>query len=271
MSVSREAFSIGDFPIYWYGIIISASILLDFILVFFLCKRKGFDRDTPYDLLLATVPAGVVVGRLFSVLFDSDLSILDYFDFRGGGMSILGALVGGLISLGIYALIKKKNYLDLLDIIAPLVLLAQGIGRWGNFFNQEVYGQEILNPNRQWFPLAVYIDHEGGFFQALFFYESVLNLIGFALLITLLYTIKNKKGVVVSTYLIFYGGVRFFLEGLRQPQFVLEMFGLPISKVISAVMVFVGVALLIYTLFFQGKIKTKKSVGKKVHDNQKSN
>lgn len=270
MSVSRQAFSIGDFPIYWYGIIIAGAILLDFVLVFFLSKRKGFDNDTPYDLLLATVPAGIIFARLFSVLFDADLSILDYFDFRGGGMSILGALIGGLISLGIYALIKKKNYLDLLDIIAPLVLLAQGIGRWGNFFNQEVYGREILDPNKQWFPLAVFIEREAGYFQALFFYECVLNLIGFALLITLFYTVKNKKGVVVSTYLIFYGFIRFFLEGLRQPEFVLQMFGLPISRVISAVMVLSGIALLVYVLFFQGKKFAKKSLKKESHGKQEA-
>lgn len=254
LSPSRVAFNIAGYDIYWYGLIIASALIIDFVLVFFLCKRKKLGSDAPFDLTLFVVPLGIVFARLFAVLFDEDLSILDYFDFRGGGMSIIGAIFGGVLGVTLYSLIKKKNFLLVADIIAPLVILAQSIGRWGNFFNQEIYGKQITNPNDQWFPFAVYIDAEGGYFQALFFYESILNLLGFVFLITLFLSVK-KKGIVVASYLIYYGSIRFILESLRQEQYILRMLGLPISKVLSAVMIACGVGILLYVIITEGKKK----------------
>ena len=257
---SRVAFSISGFDVYWYGIIIAFTILLSFILVFLFCKKKHYDKDLPFDLILATVPAGVIFARLFSVIFESGVSITDFFKFRDGGLSIIGAVIGGAISVGIYCIIKKKNFFEIADIILPLVILSQAIGRWGNYFNQEVYGREILDPSRQWFPLAVHITSDGvdGYFEALFFYESVLNLIGFVLLITLLFTVKDKKGLVMGTYFMYYGAVRFFLEPLRNERYILRMFDFPISRIISGIMFVVGLAVLIYVIFFQEKVKNNK-------------
>lgn len=244
IKVSKVAFSIGEYDIYWYGIIIASAILLDFVLVFFLAKYKKLDKEAPFDLVLFLVPLGIIFGRLFAVIFDSDLSISEYFDFRGGGMSIIGAVFGGAIGVFLYSLIKKQNMLRVADIVAPLVILAQSIGRWGNFFNQEIYGREILDPSKQWFPNAVFIDAEGGYFQALFFYESMLNLLGFAVLITLFFTVK-KDGIVLSAYLIFYGASRLVLESFRQEQYVLRLLGMPISQVLSGVMVVIGIVLMV--------------------------
>ncbi len=253
--LNRVAFTIFGLDVYWYGIIITSAIVLDFVLLFFLCKKQKLNSDTPFDLLLFLVPLGILFARLFSVVFDSGLTIADYFEFRSGGMSIIGGLIGGTLGLALYCLIKRKNFLEIADIIAPLVILAQAIGRWGNYFNLEVYGKQILDESLQWFPLAVEVN--GEFFMALFFYESMLNLLGFALMISLFFVKNKEKGVILATYLCYYGVVRFILEGFRQEEYILRLGSLPISRILSGVMVLIGVAIFAYIIVNKIKLKNK--------------
>ena len=217
-AVDRVAFSVFGEPIYWYGLIITFAIVLDFILLGFLCKKYGYDKDMPFDLVLSAVVLGIVGARLFSVLFDTSAGISDFFNFRDGGMSIIGGLIGGVIGVGVYSLIKKCNFFMVTDVLAPLVILAQGIGRWGNFFNEEVYGMEVVNKSLQWFPFAVNVD--GGWYLALFFYESVLNILGFVLLIFLLKRYRTSFGITTGAYLVYYGVIRMILETFRDNEFI---------------------------------------------------
>ena len=220
--LDRVAFSLFGLDIYWYGLIITCAIILCFVLCILLVRKKCMEPDLPYDLLLVLLPSAIIFARLFAVLFDADLSLSDYFDFRGGGLSIIGAIIGGALGLGIYCIIKKRNFLAIADILAPLLILGQAIGRWGNYFNKEVYGQVVTDESLQWFPYAVEIGSK--WYQALFFYEFVANLLGFILLLSLLMWVKKeRKGVVVATYLIYYGAVRFFLEGLRTEKYILKI------------------------------------------------
>ena len=92
--VDRVAFTIFNIDVYWYGIFITLGIFLAFIIAFFLCKRKGLDKDMPYYIIISILPIGILSARLFAVVFDSELSILDYFKFRDGGLSIIGAVLG---------------------------------------------------------------------------------------------------------------------------------------------------------------------------------
>lgn len=239
--VERVAFSAFGFDIYWYGLIISSAIMLAFGLLYVLRKREGLDKDAPVDLLLCVVPIAIVGARLFSVTFEEGLDITDFFKFREGGMSIIGACIGGLLGIVIYCLIKKKNVLSICDLICPLLILGQAIGRWGNYFNSEVYGREILDESMQWFPFAVEVS--GRWFMALFFYESVLNLLGFVLLISLFYLKKRPKGIILASYLTYYGTIRFILEGLRQEEYVLRLGSLPISRFFSGIMVVGGITI----------------------------
>lgn len=245
LAINRVAFSLFGVDVYWYGLIITSAIVLDFILLSIMCKKYGYDKDMPFDLVLSAVILGIVGARLFSVIFDAGSSIADFFSFRDGGMSIIGGLIGGIIGVGLYAIIKKCNFFMVTDCLAPLVILAQGIGRWGNFFNQEVYGQEVLNESLQWFPYAVNID--GSWYQALFFYESVLNILGFVLLIFLLKYNRKHYGITTGSYLIYYGAIRFFLEALRDNEFILRWGAVPISQLMSAIMVLTGVTIIVVT------------------------
>lgn len=265
----RIAFSLFGTEIYWYGIIMAFSILVAFILVLFYCSKKKLGTDFAFGMLLATVLPGILSARLFSVLFEDDSSILDFFKFRDGGMSIIGAIMGGVIGITIYALIKKKNFFEISDIVAPVLILGQAIGRWGNFANQEVYGMMVTDPSLQWFPYAVFIDSEHAWFQALFFYESMLSLIGFALLTTLLFKSK-KKGIVTGTYLLFYGIVRSIMEGMRSDEFVLKLAGFPVSRILSYGMIIAGFAILVFVLFFQKNKNQKNKTSTQTTKKQKN-
>lgn len=255
LAVSRVAFTIGDTDIYWYGVIMCLAILAAIIVATMFCKIKKYDTDIPINIALVVVPIGILSARLFSVLFESGLSISDFFNFRTGGMSIIGAVIGGAIGLTVYVFIKKpQSKLLYFDTLVVVLILAQAIGRWGNFFNGEVYGQVIEESSFfARFPFAVEID--GVHYQALFMYESVLNLIGF-LILSLIYLCSNKKGLPTAIYLIFYGAVRTFLEQFRQQEYILKLGNIAISRLFSFLMIIAGIVLLIIIL-----VQSKKREG----------
>lgn len=252
--VDRVAFSIGGYDIYWYGLIICFAIIVAVLIATLYCKKKAYGTDMPLNIALVILPTGILSARLFAVLFDSSLQIGDFFNFRTGGMSIIGAVIGGGLGLLVYCLIKReKNILRYFDVLVVVLILAQAIGRWGNFFNGEVYGQVMdENSTFAFFPFAVKI--EGVIYQALFFYEFVLNLVGFAIL-SVIFMKTKTNGYATGIYLIYYGIVRTCLEPLRQTEYVLTLAGLPISQVCSAIMIAVGVAIIVALIVISKKRK----------------
>lgn len=251
--LSRVAFTIFGRDIYWYGIIITFAIVLAFVLAFVLAKRRSLNSNLPYEIIIAILPLGILSARLFSVIFEPGLTIADYFDFAGGGMSIIGAIIGGAVGIILLCLIRKHNFLEVADLLVVVLIMAQGIGRWGNYFNGEVYGQLVTNPALQHLPFAVEID--GKFYEALFFYESMLDLLGFAGLMCMFWFIK-QKGWCVATYLVYYGTIRAILETRRQAEFVLKLGGVAVSQVMSFVMIAAGVGIFVYLII--KNFKTKK-------------
>lgn len=254
LGVDRVAFSIGGTDIYWYGIIMCASILVAIGVAMMYCKVKKYDTEMPLNIALVVVPVGILSARLFSVLFEEGLSMSDFFNFRTGGMSIIGAVIGGAIGLVVYLLIKKpENKWIYFDTLVVVLILSQAIGRWGNYFNNEVYGQVVeAGTFFARFPFAVEID--GVYYQALFFYECVLNLVGF-LILSLLYLCSDKKGLPTATYLVYYGIVRTVLEQFRQEEYILRLGSVAISRVFSVAMIVIGIAMLILVLIQARKKK----------------
>ena len=250
LAINGVAFTIAGIEIYWYGVIMCLAILLALVLATLFCKVKKYDTDIPLNIALVVVPVGILSARFFYVLFDNGLS--EFFNFRSGGMSIIGAVVGGALGLIAYLLIKKpKDKWVYFDVLAVVLILAQAVGRWGNFFNGEVYGQVIESGSEfAKFPFAVKI--EGIYYQALFLYESVLNLIGFAIL-ALTFLCSKRKGLPTAMYLIYYGLVRTILEGFRQEGYILRLGSFAVSRLFSIAMIVIGVALLVWIL-----IKSKK-------------
>lgn len=256
----RVAFELFGEPIYWYGIIIAMAALFAFGLSFSLLKHRNLPSDLPIDVFLAIIPIGIIFARLFSVVFEDGTTILDFFNFRDGGLSIIGAVLGGTIGIGALCAIKKINFFKVADIIVPVLILAQAIGRWGNFANGEVYGWVVTNPALQFFPFAVAVG--GEWHLALFFYEFVLNLLGFALLMILYFKTK-KAGICTGAYLVYYGTIRLILENFRDGQFVLKFFGLPISQIISGAFIVAGIIILILVNSKTKKQKMKENANEK--------
>ena len=240
--LERVAFSIGKFEIYWYGIIMATAILIAFLLAIFLYKKRGENSTFAFEAFLTVVISGLIGARLFSVIMEEGTSITDFFKFRDGGMSIIGAIIAGAIGIEILCKIRKKNFFQCADVVVVVLILAQAIGRWGNFANEEVYGTVITNESWQFFPFGVFIN--GQWHYALFFYEFVLDLLGFGLLL-FLFLKFNKKGLTTGVYLLYYGIIRMLLEPLREDAFILKLWGTPISSAMAlAMVVFGGIILL---------------------------
>ena len=255
--LNRVAFSIFGVDIYFYGLIIGLGVLACLITAIILCKVKKIDTSYALETFLTILPSGILGARLFSVIFEDGLTILDFFNFRTGGMSIIGAVIGGAIGILVYMLIKKKPFLFIADIVTSVLMLGQSVGRWGNYFNNEVYGLQVTNPDLQFFPFAVNIN--GAWYEALFFYESVLTLIGF-IVVLIVYLKTKKTGIATASYFTYYGLIRLILETRRQPEFILKWGNVPVSMLIAGVFMLVGIAIFVYLII---KNKKENSLGRK--------
>ena len=246
-------------------------MLLCVILASPLMKKRGENPDFLLDLMICVIPCSIIFARLWYVLFAiSDFhSFKDVINIRSGGMAIYGGVLGGALGIFIACKIHKVNMGKILDVGAVMLPLGQAIGRWGNFFNQEVYGQEITNKAFQFFPLAVQIDKTGLFVwhQALFFYESILNIILFIGLYKFLWRYKGKtNGFCVALYFIGYGTIRGILENFRDSEYNLPFFGhelkIKAMVLISIILMVFGLLLLIFLKIKDYKIKKTEAENK---------
>ena len=243
------------FTIYYYAIIIVFGIICATVVAGILFKHRNLPADWILDLLLCVLPLGIIGARTFFCLTDPSTSMADWFTkFRDGGLSIIGGVMGGSLGVVLFCLIHKLNFLRVADCVVPGVILAQAIGRWGNFVNQEVYGPEITNPALQWFPIGVFIDDVQEWHYAFFFYESVVNLLIFVGLFILMWKFTKKPhGLALSGYIFGYGLVRSIMEPLRDEQFILGS-NLPVSQVVALCMAVGGVLLFAAILLVNKKL-----------------
>ena len=230
------AFTIFGRDIYWYGILISLSVVLAVIMVYREAKREGLDADCMLDYALLTVPIAIVCERIFFVILEWDQYAAD--PIRAlyiweGGIAIYGAVIGGVIATLIFSRWKKISFWKLADLVAPGLVLGQAIGRWGNFFNQEAFGGLVTDPAWQYFPYAVYIERLGEWHQATFFYESVACFLIFIFLMIYRRKAKNAPaGNLFLWYWVLYGIERAYVEGLRTDSLWMFKDGIPIGSLI---------------------------------------
>lgn len=268
--VNRVAFELFGLPIYWYAIIIVSGVIIAMWLSTREAVRVGLKPDDVTDFMLIGLPVSIIGARLYYILFDLQYYIDDpsqIFNIRSGGIAIYGALIAGGIWLYFFC---QRNFISpwtFLDIAAPSVLLAQGIGRWGNFMNHEAFGAEVSRSFLEslYIPKFIidnmYIDE--AYRQPTFLYESVWNVIGFIVLIFLRKkTGLLKEGEVFLSYLIWYGFGRFFIEGMRTDS--LYLFGdIRVSQALSALLFFGAIGLLIWRRKNQTLKDYNRSFGKK--------
>lgn len=234
LSVNRVAFKIIGMPIYWYGIIIATGFLLAVLLGMRNSKKVGIEPDNILDLVLFAAPAAIIGARLFYVIFSWQLfkdNLIDVFNTRKGGLAIYGGVLAAFLVAYIFSKKKKIRVLNLLDFGVPYLVMAQGIGRWGNFFNQEAFGTATTLPwrmnsetvNATLSSLQQGIDLTKWGAHPTFLYESLMD---FAIFAFLIWFSKRKKleGEVFFMYMILYGAGRFFIEGLRTDSLMLGSF-----------------------------------------------
>lgn len=212
---SRTIF--GGLP--WYGVLIVAGMGLAIWLASLEEKRMKLPPDTVVDLALAAIPMGIVGARLYYVLMSweyfavNPVSVLYVWE---GGLAIYGGVIGGAAGVWLCARKKKLSFAVMADMIAPGLILAQALGRWGNYFNMEAYGPEITQKTLQFFPYGVLIAQKQGYVwhMATFFYESIWNAAGFCVLWAIRKRIRHA-GNLFCWYLLIYGSGRFLIEQLR--------------------------------------------------------
>lgn len=203
----------------WYSVLIVTGICLALFIASREEKRLALPRDTVVDLALWVVPFGIIGARLYYVLFawetfaPNPISVLYVWQ---GGLAIYGAIIGGFLAVVLFARRRKLALGTLTDLIAPGLILAQAIGRWGNYFNMEAYGVQITDPAWQFFPAAVFIPGTTGgtWHMATFFYESMWNLAVFIVLM-LSRRRMHRTGDLSLWYFLLYGAGRLIIEGLR--------------------------------------------------------
>lgn len=226
-----------------YGVLIAAAIAVGVCLCSRREKEMGLPREISVDLALWAVPLGVIGARIYYVIFQWDMyasNPLRILYIWEGGLAIYGAVIGG--AAGAYLLSKRRKvaFSQLADLVAPSLILAQAIGRWGNFFNGEAYGYLIENEALHFFPVAVQV--AGQWHMATFFYESLWDLIGFFVLWKKRNQMK-KSGDLFLLYLVWYGLGRSVIEGLRTDSLMLG--SLRISQVLSGILCLTAGILLI--------------------------
>ncbi len=253
LSVNPIAFNLFGIDIMWYAIIIVSAIVLVSWLASKEAVKVGLREDDVVDLMLWALPISIVGARLYYVLFELDYYIENpgqILAIRSGGLAIYGGLIAGGLVVYFFTRHRFISTWKFLDVAAPSVILAQGIGRWGNFMNHEAYG-EVVSLNfleslhlPKFIIENMYID--GEYRQPTFLYESVWSILGFVVLI-LLRRKPNflKEGEVALVYVIWYSLGRFFIEGMRTDSLWIGDV-IRVSQMLSGLLFIGAIGLLIY-------------------------
>ena len=244
---------LGIISIHWYSILLFIAILLGSNLAIKEAKKHGFEEDFMVNLLFLGVIIGILGARIYYVIFNFDYykdNLIEVFKVWNGGLAIHGGIIAGFITIATICYKKKVNLLKILDYLVVGLIIAQAIGRWGNFFNGEAHGaitslsylESLYLP--QFIIDGMYIN--GSYYIPTFLYESIWCLIGFIIMIILRRKKFMKVGYLTSFYLVWYGVERFFVEGLRTDS--LMFFSLRIAQLVSLVMIVIGIVIFIYSL-----------------------
>lgn len=263
LDISFPGLGIGDFTpprtlpftvfgkeIYLYGVIIAFGFLLGIFYLRARCREFGSNFDLVTDAILFAVPIAIVCARIYYVAFqwdnykDNPISVLYIWQ---GGIAIYGGVIGAVIGLLLFAKIKKQKLTPYLDMAGLGLLIGQSIGRWGNFFNREAHGSEILND----FFLRMGLTGSDGvvrYWHPTFLYESVWNCVGF-LLLHFLSKRRKFDGQVFLWYVAWYGLGRVWIEGLRTDSLYLPGTAIRVSQLLAGLSCLAAVGILLYIRF----------------------
>ena len=243
--MDRILFSVGPITIYWYSVTMLLAVLIGIYLSFRESKKQKM-YEFISDLSLYIILFGIIGARLYYVIFNFDsykYNLLSIFKIWEGGIAIYGAIIGGLLAIIYFARKKKQSIIKTTDIIVPGLILAQAIGRWGNFFNQEAHGTEVSLAFLQSLHLPKFIINgmyiNGVYYHPTFLYESIWCILGFIILIIIRKLVKRKKGIITYSYFIWYGIGRLMIEGIRTDSLYIGT--LRVSQLVSIILIILGI------------------------------
>ncbi len=239
-------FEIGGFAIKWYSVLILTGVIIGIFMASREAKKFEFPKDFMFNLCFWTIIFGVIGARLYYVAFNLEHFInnpIDILKIWNGGLAIHGGLILGGITAFIYSKKYQANFWRIADILVVPVLLAQAIGRWGNFFNQEAYGPatSLANLNSNFLLPEFVIEGmqiNGIYYEPMFYYESLWCLLGVIILLIVRRIKYIKVGQITAIYAMWYSAARFFIEAGRLD--ALELFGFRVAQIVSIVAFVVG-------------------------------
>jgi phosphatidylglycerol:prolipoprotein diacylglycerol transferase len=250
LAIKPTIFKLGGLSIRWYALCIMSGVVLAVWLAMKEAPSKKMTSDDVLDFILLAFPIAIIGARLYYVLFKLTYYVQypsEIFAIWRGGLAIYGGLIAGVIVLLFFSHYKKINAFDFLDIATPGVLIAQAMGRWGNFFNQEAYGHTVASLKflPDFIKKQMLID--GAYRLPTFLYESLWNVAGFALVMIFRHRLKwLKSGNIFSFYLFWYGFGRFIIEGMRADSLMLGAFR--VSQILSLLLMIGGMILMLVKL-----------------------
>lgn len=264
LNINPIAFNVFGIDVYWYGVIIVASI----ILALFLCKKNdgkfGIKYEDILDLSILLIPISIICARIYYIIFSPNkfTSLNQILNFKDGGLAIYGGIIGGAIVAYIFCKRRNIQILDLLDYIVPFLALGQAIGRWANFINVEAYGTATDMP----WKMGIVEEGVIKYVHPTFLYESIAT---FIIFLALIRVSKNRKftGEITYLYIIMYSCIRTIIEGLRIDS--LMLYNVRISQILSIIL-FVTFCIVLSKKIEITKITkiTKVKSIKKSHDSQ---
>ncbi|HHI7158200.1 TPA: prolipoprotein diacylglyceryl transferase [Staphylococcus aureus] len=248
--IDPVAFNLGPLSVRWYGIIIAVGILLGYFVAQRALVKAGLNKDTLVDIIFYSALFGFIAARIYFVIFqwpyyaENPSEIIKIWH---GGIAIHGGLIGGFIAGVIVCKVKNLNPFQIGDIVAPSIILAQGIGRWGNFMNHEAHGGSVSRAFLEQLHLPNFIIENmyinGQYYHPTFLYESIWDVAGFIILVNIRKHLK--LGETFFLYLTWYSIGRFFIEGLRTDSLMLTS-NIRVAQLVSILLILISISLIVY-------------------------
>ncbi|HAY2299919.1 TPA: prolipoprotein diacylglyceryl transferase [Staphylococcus aureus] len=248
--IDPVAFNLGPLSVRWYGIIIAVGILLGYFVAQRALVKAGLHKDTLVDIIFYSALFGFIAARIYFVIFqwpyytENPGEIIKIWH---GGIAIHGGLIGGFIAGVIVCKVKNLNPFQIGDIVAPSIILAQGIGRWGNFMNHEAHGGPVSRAFLEQLHLPNFIIENmyinGQYYHPTFLYESIWDVAGFIILVNIRKHLK--LGETFFLYLTWYSIGRFFIEGLRTDSLMFTS-NIRVAQLVSILLILISISLIIY-------------------------
>ncbi|WP_103263406.1 prolipoprotein diacylglyceryl transferase [Staphylococcus aureus] len=248
--IDPVAFNLGPLSVRWYGIIIAVGILLGYFVAQRALVKAGLHKDTLVDIIFYSALFGFIAARIYFVIFqwpyyaENPSEIIKIWH---GGIAIHGGLIGGFIAGVIVCKVKNLNPFQIGDIVAPSIILAQGIGRWGNFMNHEAHGGSVSRAFLEQLHLPNFIIENmyinGQYYHPTFLYESIWDVAGFIILVNIRKHLK--LGETFFLYLTWYSIGRFFIEGSRTDSLMLTS-NIRVAQLVSILLILISISLIVY-------------------------